>query len=393
MIVDIIILALVVLAAAQGLRRGAAVQLLTIVGFLAGLAGGALLVVVVAPHIHGQVAKTTVSLAVLLIPAAVAGAIGTQVGAHVARFARHVRLGAVDAIVGATLSTAGMLIVCWLFASILVNTTYSALSEQIESSRVIREVQQIMPPVPNAFSAVERYLSTSGFPQVLVNMLPEATGPVNLPSNAELRAAAQADALATVKVVALGCGDEQEGSGFVAATSASGDLVVTNAHVVAGTSSIDIYVQNGKTVAASPVLFDPKFDLAILKTPPLSVPALPIDPSFINRGTAVVELGYPEGGPYTADKAGVIARFAAQGRDIYDASLTVRTVYELAANVRPGNSGGPLISPSGAVEGVVFSRSESERDVGFALASPGVARRLSTVSISNNTVSTEGCTS
>ena len=74
--------------------------------------------------------------------------------------------------------------------------------------------------------------------------------------------------------------------------------------------------------------------------------------------------------------AGVMAEFEAEGRDIYGQGLTVRDVYEIQAIVRPGNSGGPLVQPDGQVIGVVFSRSTTNGDIGYALASPGVLSRV-----------------
>ncbi len=120
------------------------------------------------------------------------------------------------------------------------------------------------------------------------------------------------------------------------------------------------------------VSFDPSYDLAVLRVNDLSEPALPLDSSTVSRGTQAAVLGYPEGGPFDVVPAGVMDEFQAQGRDIYGQGLTEREVYELQAVVRPGNSGGPLVEPDGEVIGVVFSRSTTNNDVGYALTSPGV---------------------
>ena len=71
-----------------------------------------------------------------------------------------------------------------------------------------------------------------------------------------------------------------------------------------------------------------------------------------------------------------MAEFEAEGRDIYGQGLTLRNVYEIQAVVRPGNSGGPLVQPDGEVIGVVFSRSTTNGDIGYALTSPGVLSRV-----------------
>jgi S1-C subfamily serine protease len=126
----------------------------------------------------------------------------------------------------------------------------------------------------------------------------------------------------------------------------------------------------------TPILFDPNFDLAVLRVPDLTVPALPIDASYVGRGTKAVVLGYPDGGPFDAQPAGVLLRFDPESPNIYDTATTQREIYELQSLVRPGNSGGPLVEPDGEVIGVVFSRDADDSEIGFALASPGVLQRV-----------------
>jgi S1-C subfamily serine protease len=169
-------------------------------------------------------------------------------------------------------------------------------------------------------------------------------------------------------------------------------LVVTNAHVVAGIAAP--LVQIGRTVKATEVvLFDPSFDLAVLRVSGLSAPPLQLDPAPVGRGTQAAVLGFPGGGPFTVDAAGVMAAFEAQGRDIYGHGLTVRNVYELNALVRPGNSGGPLVLPDGRVIGVVFSRSTVDPSIGYALTSPDVLPRVLRAEGVVRAVSTGACTS
>jgi S1-C subfamily serine protease len=87
-----------------------------------------------------------------------------------------------------------------------------------------------------------------------------------------------------------------------------------------------------------------------------------------------------------------MAEFEAEGRDIYGQGLTVRDVYEIQAIVRPGNSGGPLVQPDGQVVGVVFSRSTTNGDIGYALASPGVLSRVLRAADRSGAVGTGPCT-
>lgn len=374
-VLDIIILVLVAAAAVHGLRLGAAIQVVSFGGFLIGLVIGVVLVLLIDPHVHGPTAKAIVALILLFVPAGFIGGLGRQLGMRAWRAIRQRRFGAADAGAGAVLAVAGTLVLTWLFASVLVNSQFAVVTRQINNSTIVRALDRVMPPVPNSFQSVERFLSSRGFPVVFANIVPEPSGPVTLPSAPELRKAVAAAGPSTVKIVGYGCGgQQQEGSGFVV----SPRLVVTNAHVVAGITNITVEPPDDNSHGAYAVYFDPRFDLAVLEVEgaPLPEPALHLDPSLVERGTQGAVLGYPENGPFNTQPAGVLERFEATGYDIYNNAQTTRTVYELEAVVRPGNSGGPLVEPNGEVVGVVFSRSASNPDIGYALSSPGVLARV-----------------
>lgn len=391
-ILDLIILVLVAAAAVHGLRLGAVIQVVSFVGFIVGLVIGVVLVLLVAKHVHGSTAKAIVALLLLFVPAGFLGGVGRQIGVHAWRALHQHRFGRADAGAGAVLAVVGTLVLCWLFASVLVNSQFSAVTNQIDNSTIVRALDRVMPPVPNAFQSVQRYLNTQGFPVVFANLVPENPGPVSLPGSPQVQAAVRVDGQSTVKIVGYGCGGEQqEGSGFVV----SPQLVVTNAHVVAGITDITVETPGNGSHRAFAVYFDPRFDLAVLEVEGvpggLPVPALHLDPGTVERGTQAVVLGYPEDGPFDAQPAGVASRFEAQGLDIYDNAVTTRTVYWLDAVVRPGNSGGPLVLPNGEVIGVVFSRNASNPDQGYALASPGVLARVKQAEANPHQVSTQSC--
>jgi S1-C subfamily serine protease len=264
------------------------------------------------------------------------------------------------------------------------------VSRTIDNSVIIAKVQQVMPPLPDELATVERYLSTSGFPQVLANVVPQSVAPVTVAGSAELRAAVSSAGPSTVRVLGEGCGDIQEGTGFVVANG----LVVTNAHVVAGTETLSVTAPDASPIPAAIISFDPDLDLALLRPAnALGLPSLTVDPVFESRGVMATVLGYPEDGPFDAQPAGIIARFDAQGRNIYDTGLTNRTVYELQAKIRPGNSGGPLVAANGEVIGVVFSRSTTQATVGYALASPAVLAEIQRASPDQAPVGSGACVS
>jgi len=386
-VVDIVLVVVVVAAAVHGLRLGALVQVLAFGGFLVGLALGLALAAAVSPSIHSAPVKASVTLVLVLVPA-LAFAVGGRVlgsWSHVAVRRHH--LGGPDGVLGVAVAVVAVLFSAWLVANLLSQSRYTWLSAQIQRSDVLRAVEVVMPPVPNLVARAQSFLADSGFPSVFAQLVPPNAGPVPVLSGPALNAVALRAAGSMVKVTGQACGYLQEGSGFVVAPG----LVVTNAHVVAGEPSTQVQV-GGATYGATPVLFDPEFDLAVLRTSaPLGAP-LRLDPGMVDRGTEGAVLGFPEDGPLRVGPAGVAASLTAVGRDIYDQGTVVRSVYQIDANVQPGNSGGPLIDTGGAVVGVVFSRSTVYSGVGYALASPGVLRRVQEAEARAGAVGTGACT-
>lgn len=368
---DIVVIVLLLLAALHGLRLGAAVQVLSYIGGILGLALGIALAVIVQPYLHGVFMRTFVSLLVLLVPATVTWGIGRQVGVRLWHRMRGSRVAVLDAGGGAVIAMAGVLVIVWLLAAFLADSEVGVISSEIQSSKVVRFVSNVMPDVPSVIASKACLLDQAGLPIPCVGLL-GPVAPVAVASGADVQRGVHTAGGSTVQIVATGCGDVViEGTGFVVAP----DLVVTNAHVVAGATSIS--ENDGvQSEPATPVYFDPNFDLAVLRVNGLGLRPLPIDPGYVSRGTKAVVLGYPGGGPFNAQPAGVMMRFDPESPNIYDTGSTQRQIYEIRSLVRPGNSGGPLVEPDGEVIGVVFSRDSADSDVGFALASPGVLQRV-----------------
>ena len=384
--VDVAVVVVAVLAAVQGARVGGLVQVCAIIGFFSGLFVGALLASRTVAWAHSPTARTAVALSTMLLVAFSFGMVGRIVGGMLTSHVPQGPARSVDSAAGVLVAVVAALVTVWLLASTMVNSSSVALDNAILQSRIIKALDGVLPPPPTVFSQAQGFLSAEGFPPVLGALAPASARPVPLPTDATLRQAVLAAGPSTLKVEGFGCGVLQEGSGFVAAPG----LVVTNAHVVAGIRRP--LVQVGSSLQSAEVLsFDPSFDLAVLRVPGLTAPVLHLDPSTVPQGTQGVVLGYPEGGPFTADGAGVMALFQAEGRDIYGHGLTIRNVYEIDADVRPGNSGGPLVLPGGEVVGVVFSRSTVDTSIGYALTSPDVATRVVAAEQVRAPVGTGGC--
>jgi S1-C subfamily serine protease len=171
--------------------------------------------------------------------------------------------------------------------------------------------------------------------------------------------------------VAPSCQKALEGSGFVVAP----ELVMTNAHVVAGTDGVTVD-SLGTVLDADVVLFDPEEDVAILRVPGLQAPVLNFAPDPAVSGESAIVLGYPGGGPYTASPARVREVLNLNGPDIYRTGTVERQVYTVRGTVRQGNSGGPLVTENGQVLGLVFGAAVDDPDTGFVLTAAEIADEL-----------------
>jgi S1-C subfamily serine protease len=173
----------------------------------------------------------------------------------------------------------------------------------------------------------------------------------------------------TARVVTRACDTQVTGTAFLVAPG----YLVTNAHVVAGGSTIRL--SSGDGVAdAMVVLFDPNLDIALLYAPDVDGPALELADATPERGTLGAALGYEGGGPLVVLPAAVAGSYPATGRDIYDLDRVTRDILELRAQIQPGDSGGPLVLEDGTVGGLVFAESRTDPEVGYAL-SPETVRR------------------
>jgi S1-C subfamily serine protease len=176
------------------------------------------------------------------------------------------------------------------------------------------------------------------------------------------------------------------GSGFFVSPTD----VVTNAHVVAGGTDTTVTI-GGSVHVAIVVAFDPDTDLALLSVPDARAPSLQLSELAPGRGTTGVAIGYPGGGDLTITPAGVTAAFRAGGPNIYGDGLSERSVVEMTARIRPGNSGGPLVIAPGVVGGVVFGASRTAPEVGYAIGSDQALERLGPTIGSTAAVDTGAC--
>jgi S1-C subfamily serine protease len=181
------------------------------------------------------------------------------------------------------------------------------------------------------------------------------------------------------------CGRGVEGSGFLYGPG----RVMTNAHVVAGVDAPSLLVGD-REVPARVVYYNPDIDIAVLSARGLTGRELRFAKDGRPRQVAAV-LGYPQDGPYDVQAARLRGEQRLRSPDIYGVGTVVREVYSLRSLVRPGNSGGPLVSTAGRVLGVIFAASVTDKDTGYALTADQVAQAAAAGLTRSSTADTGDC--
>jgi S1-C subfamily serine protease len=391
---DLILIAVIAAFAVAGYRQGFIIGVLSLVGFLAGVAGGAYL----APGLARALAKNAtwqafLAILVVFFMAVIGMMIASGIG--VALRSRIIARPAtvLDSIGGATVNVLAVLIVAWLIGSFVLNSSaFPAVARQVNNSAVLRTVDHVMPhgvlDLP-FFPELRTLLSNGVYTQVFGAFGAESSILLPTPGPSVSSAKLTAAEASVVKVTgdATSCSQAIEGSGFVI----SPHHVLTNAHVVAGVD-LDLQVTaNGVQYSARVVLYDPQRDLAVLYVQDLNLPSLQFG-GTAPYGTSAAVAGYPENAStLQVTGAGIGRAFTANGPDIYGTGSVNRQMYGIRAAIEPGNSGGPLLSSTGQVYGVVFAKSTYYQDTGYALTAAEVQSDVTAGENDSTAVSTDGC--
>ncbi len=384
---DLVLLLLLAWSLFRGWQRG----FLSEASSVLGLVGGVVIAGILSPRIaaafraYSPELRLAVGLGSFFLIASLVEASAAAVGARLkSHLPRVFRPG--DALAGAAASGAAFLVTAWLLAYALLAAPIPLLTQQIRGSVVLKAVDGVMPSAPDFLGRLRRLLNTTGFPEVFPDFAlpsaPPASPDPALAADPRIRAAAES----TFKVEAPACGLVQDGTGWVV----SDEYVVTNAHVVAGSRSVRVLTPRSRLQAVV-VLFDPQTDLAVLWARGLEARPLPVLQTELPQGAKGAAIGFPGGGPQQILPAAVRAAMTAVGRDIYGTSPATRRVYILAAEIRPGDSGGPFLDSRGRVAGIVFAAATNDPQTGYALTSAEVAPDISRAIGRREPVSTGDC--
>ena len=333
----------------------------------------------------------SVAALVLVLFCAFAGqAIGAFVGSQLRSRVTWRPARTVDAIGGGALSVAAMLLIAWVLGVAASGAQVGTLNAEIRGSRVLGAVDEALPGgADRVLSAFNSLVDSSRFPRYLEPFTPEHITPVRTPSAGILReTGVRAAQSSVVKIIgsAASCSRTLEGSGFVYTDG----RVMTNAHVVAGVARPTV-LAGGSQFRATVVYYDPEVDVAVLLVPGMHLPALDFG-SASQTGDAAAVLGFPENGPYDQEPARIRDRQTLRSPDIYGDNTVERDTYSVYSQVRPGNSGGPLVNSSGDVVGVIFAASLTDSSTGYALSARQVGAAAAAGATSSRATSTGSCT-
>lgn len=371
---DLAVIALLVVAVVLGYRSGALPQL----GGLLGAVGGGALAVAAVGAFDDPIAaidpatRPFVVLIGLLLAVVLGESMGSAVGRSLGAGLRRSVFSDLDRLAGALLGAAQAVLIAWLAGGLLAVGPMPRLAEWAQTSVIARSIAERLPPPTEIAVELGRVLDASGLPDVFIGFEPLPAPPVDRPDDPQARAIGALAEASTVRVLAATCGLQSSGTGFAVRPG----YVVTNAHVVAGASSVQVRDAAGRLHDARAVLFDPAFDIALLHAPRLAAPVLALSSRDPERGAIGAVLGFPGGGALTIVPAAVTDGYPAVGRDIYDRERVERRILEIRAEIDRGDSGGPLVLPDGSVGGVVFAEARTDDEVGYALTPTEVARRI-----------------
>ena len=339
-----------------------------------GLLIGGLIGIWLAPHLLGNAHPSLwVSLAalfVVLVCASFGQALLQYAGTRMRDQITWQPARALDAIGGALLSVVAVLIVTWMLGVAVSGSRIPGIGPMVRDSTVLTKVNEVMPPeAQGLLREFDRVVGSSFFPRYLEPFAPERIVEVSpAPGNVVRDPAVEKAELSVFKIRGNNrCGDGIEGSGFLY----SPHRLMTNAHVVAGVTEPKVRVGN-RTLDATVVYYNSDVDVAVLDVN-IDGPVIHFDQSGKAKEASVI-LGYPNDGPFDAQPARIRAQQRLRSPDIYGRGTVTRDVFSLRGLVRPGNSGGPLVSRSGDVLGVIFAASVSDKQTGYALTADQVSQ-------------------
>lgn len=361
---DLALIGVAALVAIGGLRSGLLRRAATWIGIVLGfaLSGRTVPFALERAAELGLPARTFVAVLTLSMTVSLAS-IGLQlVSTPIRRILTLGPLSLVDRTLGAVASVTVFSAMLWLLMPTAAAIP-GRVSTEVRASTVLGTLDAFTPPPPDVGRSLRTLLGGERFPDVFAGLAPtpEPSVPpdvIGLPAPVLARATS-----ATTAVQVVGCGRSYSGSGF----AVDDRHVITNAHVVAGAREVTLRTHDGRRVTAVVVVFDPERDLAVLEAPDHGLTVLDLARAEVGDAGAVI--GYPGGQAEPRATSVRIDRWVTGvGRDIYGSGATERSLFFLAAELRTGDSGAPVIDAEGRAVGAVFAVSPDVPTAAYALS-------------------------
>lgn len=384
-IVDLLIIVVAAVMAYRWYKIGLIRNLFAVGGLFVGIILGLLIAPVIMSWFKDPIGKFAAVIMTVSITTLAFGTLAEAMGLKL-----NIKLGSktaqqINSILGCIASVFFLTLFVWIGSAIIISSPFKSFNNYLQDSAIIQYLNKKLPPTPPIINRIDNLVRPLDFPQVFAGVPQKLSDPVAPAGSQAVSLAVQNAGKSTIKIEARGCGNAiSAGSGFIAGEG----LVMTNSHVVAGANDITVIDTTG-SYTAEVVYFDPRVDIAILKTPKLSAKALSISANEYQRGQEATILGFPSGGPFYAEPAGITRVLSARGLDIYNQTTITRSVYEFIGNVVQGNSGGPLVLSDGTVIGMIFASAQDNSGYGYALTGRELILALN--SFDGSPVSTQVC--
>lgn len=391
-VVDGLMVGAVIVFALVGWRQGFVAGALSFLGFLGG---GVLAVLWLPDLVERFVAPSGLRVVVVAGGVIVSAVLGQIVLSIIGRRLRAwltwrpVRF--VDNLAGAALNVLALALVAWVVASVVAYLPRSEVTRQVNGSIVLATMDSLLPDqARSAFNGLSDLVGSTAVPRVFAGLAAVPGPQVPAPPVDVSPEAIAVIRESTVRLTgsASRCDSIVAGSGF----AVEPDLVVTNAHVVAGVEDLVVRVRPGQVSSrAEVVYFDPMIDLALVRTRGLEAKPVRLARTELGVGQVAVIAGFPRGERFEVESARVRARVDARGSSIYGDAGVERDVYVLRARVQQGNSGGPLVDEYGDVHGVIFAAGLGEQDAAYALSVAEITRAREAAGAADEAVDNGSC--
>lgn len=377
--IDLFIVLFIILIVVRGARTGFLAGAFSLAGLVLGAALGSRLVPFLLPKSEGPVFSAAVTLAGILAFAVLGDFLARAAGGSLRARLRGPASEALDSLGGAALGLVISVTLVWVVGILALQApAFTGIYPKINQSRVLHSLNAHMPSelITRAVARLDP------LPQIRGPEANVATPDTKIVSDPDISAAESR----TVRITGVACGYGIEGSGWVAAP----DLIVTNAHVVAGEGFTRVQPEGaGVGERARVILFDAKNDIAILRVNDLGIP--PLSLASPKSGESVAVLGFPENGPLDVQPGRLGDTQRVISSDAYNNGPVERTVTSFRVFVRPGNSGGPAVNSKGEVVATVFASRANSRNAGYGIPSQIVHRHLDTAANQTTPVATGPC--